>query len=83
MNLNSLTPEQRERLLKAAGGQLGMSPEALKNQLESGQLDALLSRLSPEQSGQIGALLKNPAAVSQLLQNPQVAELLKKFMKGI
>ena len=82
MQFGNLSPEQLSKLLGAAGGQLGMDPGQLKQQIESGNLSDITSKLTPEQSAQMGQLLSDPAAVQKLLSNPQVAGFLQNFMKG-
>ena len=74
-NLN-LTPEQKERLLSMAGKKLGQDPQALRAQVEGGQLDGLLGGLPAEKQAQVARLMNDPEAMQQFVQNPMVQKLL-------
>ena len=74
-NLN-LTPEQKEQLLSIAGKRTGKDPQALRAQLENGQLDGLLSGLPADKQAQVGRLMNDPEAMRQFVQNPMVQKLL-------
>lgn len=63
-----------------AGKKMGTDPEKLKKQMESGDMDAVLSGLSPTQRAQINGLLKNPQAVTELIASPKMQHLLKALM---
>lgn len=82
MQLGNLSPDQISKLLGIAGDKLGMQPDQIKNQIESGNLSELTNKLTPEQSQQMSQLLNDPAAVQKLLSNPQVAGFIQTFMKG-
>lgn len=81
MNMPSnIPPAQLDAILKMAGQKLGRDPQALKEQLEKGNLDQL--GINPQQQQQIGQLLKNPQALSQFLEQPQIKQMLNQLMKG-
>lgn len=77
----SPTPAGMDALLSAAGKQLGTDPQQLRAQLEKGDVQQLLGRMSPQRSAQIGKLLQNPQQLEQLLRSPQVKKLLDSFGK--
>ena len=62
MNQNQISPAQLELLLKMAGKQLHIDPQALRRQLENGDLSAL-----GNQQQQIQQLLNDPQKMQELL----------------
>lgn len=77
---SNLSPSQMDAMLKLAGQKLGRDPQAIKDQLENGNLDQL--GINAQQQQQIGQLLKNPQALSQFLEQPQIKQMLNQLMKG-
>lgn len=77
---SNIPPAQLDAMLKMAGKKLGRDPQALKGQLESGKLDQL--GINTQQQQQIGQLLKDPQALSQFLEQPQIKQMLNQLMKG-
>ncbi len=83
MNNNfDLSPEQTQRLLNMAGQQLGADPGQLKQQLENGGLNDLMSRMNPQQSARLGQLLQNPEELRKTLASPAVRLMLKNLLGG-
>lgn len=78
----NITPQQANALLALAGQKLGRDPQTLKSQLESGQLNALLQGMPAQQQQKLAALLNNQQAVSQLLENPQIRQMISQLTKG-
>lgn len=76
----NLSQEQMNRLLGVAGKKMGIDPENLKAQMDSGQLDGILQGLSGDQREKISGLMQNPAAMQQLISDPKVQQLLKGLM---
>ncbi|MBP1556436.1 MAG: hypothetical protein J6C75_02415 [Oscillospiraceae bacterium] len=79
-NLNGISPDKLDALLKTAGKRLGKDPQTLKNQLQSGNLNGL--GVSEQQQQQIGQLLKDPQALSQFFEQPQIKQMINQLMKG-
>lgn len=79
---SNITPQQADALLRLAGQKLGRDPQALKAQLQSGQLDSLVQGLPAEQRQKLASLLGNPQAMNQLLENPQLRQMLSQLTKG-
>ena len=77
---SNIPPSQLDAMLKMAGQKLGRDPQALKEQLEKGNLDQL--GINAQQQQQIGQLLKNTQALSQFLEQPQIKQMLNQLMKG-
>ncbi len=61
MNQNQISPAQLELLLKMAGKQLHIDPQALRRQLENGDLSALGNQQQMQQ------LLNDPQKMQELL----------------
>ncbi|MEG2174415.1 MAG: hypothetical protein RR135_02885 [Oscillospiraceae bacterium] len=69
-------------LLGIAGQKLGCDPQTLKNSLQNGHLDQITQGMPVQQKQNLTALLKNPQAMSQLLGNPQVKQMIEQITKG-
>lgn len=82
MNNFNLSEDKQRALLEMAGKKFGKSPEELKAQLESGQLDSLLGNIDTQKKDQINSLLQNPKALEAMLQNEQVKKLLGGLLGG-
>lgn len=80
MSQFQLSQSQMDQLLNMAGKKMGTDPEALKQQMQNGQANALLGALPKDKQAQISALMQNPQAVEQFMQNPKVQQLLKGLM---
>lgn len=80
MNNFNLSQDQLNRLLGVAGKKMGIDPENLKTQMESGKLDGILQGLSGDQRDKISGLMHDPAAMQQLISDPKVQQLLKGLM---
>lgn len=78
MNMN---PKSVEALLGVVSKKLGMSPDALKNQLEAGKFDKALGNMNPKDAAMFNAAVSNPKIVEQLMSAPQAQELYKKLTK--
>ena len=66
MNQNQISPAQLELLLKMAGKQLPIDPQALRRQLENGDLSALGNQQQQIQQ-QMQQLLNDPQKMQELL----------------
>lgn len=82
MNNPNLSPQKLDALLKIAGQKLGRDPQDLKNQLQNGQLDQVTKGMSPRQQQQIGSILSDRKKLGQMLESPQVKQMLEQLMKG-
>jgi hypothetical protein len=60
----------------------GLSPEAMRAALNSGNKEALLKSLSPRERELFYSLLADKEARDRLLSSPKVAELIKNLMNG-
>lgn len=74
-NLN-IPDEKLNALLKTVSARMGVSPDVLKQKLESGAFDKLTQSLSPKDSQTLNSALNNPMLAGMILQNPKVKEAL-------
>lgn len=80
MSQFQLSESQMDRLLNMAGKKMGTDPNQLKQQMQNGQANALLGALPKDKQAQINALMQDPQAVEQFMQNPKVQQLLRGIM---
>lgn len=65
-----------QKAIRAAANGLGVDPKELQN----GQSDALLGKLTPQQRAALQSVLQDQAALQKLLASPQAQAVLKNFM---
>lgn len=82
LNGPNLSDAKVNALLQMAGKKLGRDPDALRQQLEAGQLDSVLGKLSPEVRNQANSLLSDPKKLEELMANDNVKNLLSGLMGG-
>ncbi len=83
-NLNKrLSDSGSEDILNTAAKKLGCTPQQLKAQLQSGELERRI-RSAPKgsQLSGIAALMNDPAAMKKLMSDPAAAELIRKLRNG-
>ncbi len=82
MNNNmNFSDNQLNRLMQMAGKKMGTDPEKLKQQMESGNMDAIFKNLNENQRAQLMNFMNNPQAIEQLMSNPKIQTLLKDLMR--
>lgn len=74
--------EQIDNLANIAGRHLGKSPEEMKKAAQSGNLQQILSQMSPSQAKQLQKILSDENAAKKLLSTPQAQELLRRLSKN-
>ncbi len=82
MNQRDLDPSQIDEMLKTASKKLGTSPEALRQQLESGNLQSAFQKMGPKNAAKIQKIMSDPKLAEQFLSNAQIQAQLKKIMRG-
>ncbi|WP_037343886.1 hypothetical protein [Ruminococcus sp. FC2018] len=68
-------------LLAMASKKLGTSPQALKDQLERGDLSSALSSLPKDQANSLKQVIGDKNAAKSVLSSPQAQEIYKKLGK--
>ncbi len=69
--------EQLKNLVNTASKHLNTTPDALKAAAQSGNIQKLLSSLSPAQASQLERILSDEDAAKKLLSTPQAQALLR------
>ena len=76
MNINQ---NQLDGLLNVVSKKLGMSPQDLRQQLESGKFDKALNGMNPKDAATFQQVMQNPKIIEQLMSAPQAQALYKKI----
>lgn len=79
MNKNNIDPKSLNGLLDVVSKKIGVSPEKLKNDLESGKFDSAISGMSKSDAAKFQQAVKNPKLVEKLMSTPQAKALYKKL----
>ncbi len=75
------TPEQMSVLLKIASAKLGKDPIMLRQELESGSYDSILSGMGADKE-RLHRLLNDKQGLEALLSSQEVKTILKEIMGG-
>ncbi|MGN1403552.1 MAG: hypothetical protein ACI4XB_04440 [Ruminococcus sp.] len=79
MDRQKLDPKQVDQLLEAASKKLGVPPQQLKAELESGKYDKVLKNMNQKDSAMLQKVLQNPKMVEKLISSPQAKALYQKL----
>ncbi len=69
-----------DKLLAFAGRKMGVDPDSLKKDIESGNFQNL--NIPEDKKRQIGEILKDQEALNKILNNPNLQRLLDSLTKG-
>ncbi|MGN1126393.1 MAG: hypothetical protein ACI4RI_03035 [Ruminococcus sp.] len=67
-------------LLNGLSERLNTTPEQLKANLEKGNLDSVVSKMSSGQAKRLQKILDNPQQSEKILNSPQAQAIIKKLM---
>ena len=70
-----------EKMIQLASSKLGVSPEKLKNTLESGNLEDMLGSMRKEDADKLKKIMQDPSARKKLLSSPDAAKIIKKMQE--
>ena len=79
-NINA-DPKQMEQLLKVVSSKLGVSPESLRKDLESGKFDSALKNMKPAEAATFNKMISNPKLLEQFMSTPQAQALYNKLTR--
>lgn len=79
MDRQKLDPKQVDQLLDAVGKKLGVAPQQLKTELESGKYDNILRNMSQKDSAMLQKVLQNPKMMEKMISSPQAKALYQKL----
>ncbi|HKM31984.1 MAG TPA: hypothetical protein VJX95_00290 [Oscillospiraceae bacterium] len=71
-----------EALLYVASQKLGVSPDALKSSVESGNLDALAGNEASPEVDKLRSVMQDPEKAAEMLSSPQAKLLMALLNKG-
>ena len=81
MNNQNMNSKGMDAMLRVVSGKLGMSPEDLRTQIQSGKLDGAMQGMSQQDSQKLMNALSNPVMAQKILATPQAQEIIKKLQK--
>ncbi|MDD6644527.1 MAG: hypothetical protein PUE67_00450 [Oscillospiraceae bacterium] len=67
-------------LLNGLSERLNTTPEQLRANLEKGNLDSVVSKMSSGQAKRLQKILDNPQQSEKILNSPQAQAIIKKLM---
>lgn len=67
-------------LLNGLSERLNTTPQQLKDNLEKGNLDSVVSKMSSGQAKRLQKILDNPEQSEKILNSPQAQAIIKKLM---
>lgn len=79
MNRNNIDPNKASGLINAISKKIGVSPEKLKSELESGKFDSTLAAMNKNDAAKFQQALNNPKLVEKMMSTPQAVALYKKL----
>ncbi len=79
MNNANIDKEKMNGLLIAVSKKIGIPPEQLKNELESGKFDKALSSMNKSDAEKFRTVLSNPQLLEKMMSSPQAKALYKKL----
>jgi hypothetical protein len=82
LNNPNLSDVKKNALLAMAGKKLGQDPEALKQQIEAGQMESILSKMDPKAKAQMMSFLGDQKKMEALLSDDKVKTLLASLSGG-
>ncbi len=82
MKFSDFDKQKLNSLLQTVSQKLGVPPEQLRQDLQSGKFDSALRNMSAEDSSKLQQALKNPQMVEKLMSTPQAQALYKKLTGG-
>lgn len=79
MNKNNIDPKGLNGLLDIVSKKIGVAPEKLKQELESGKFDSAIAGMSKSDAAKFQQALNNPKLVEKLMSTPQAKAIYKKL----
>ncbi|MCD7730640.1 MAG: hypothetical protein LUI05_03985 [Oscillospiraceae bacterium] len=77
--MNDFNKANMNELINIVGKKLGVSPEQLKAELESGKFDSALKNMKPADEAKFNTILNNPKMLEQFMSTPQAKALYQKL----
>lgn len=80
--MNGLNDANMEQLIGIVSKKLGVPPEQLKSELESGKFNSALNSMKPADAAVFNKLISDPKALERFMSTPQAMALYKKLGGG-
>lgn len=82
MDKNNINSNQLNGLLNVVSKKIGVPPEQLRKELESGKFDSAISAMNKSDAMKFQQAVKNPAIIEKMMSTPQAQALYKKLSGG-
>ncbi len=79
MTAPQLSAAQTDNLIQALAQQLHCDPNQLRQQLQSGNIHAVTNSMDKNSAQQLQNLLQSPRQLQQVMNSPEMKELLRKL----
>lgn len=79
MNTNNIDPKKLNGLLDAVSKKIGVAPEKLRQELESGKFDSAISAMSKNDAVKFQQAVNNPKLIEKMMSTPQAQAIYKKL----
>lgn len=79
MNRNNIDPMKASGLINVISKKIGVAPDQLRKELESGKFDNTLSAMNQKDAAKFQQALNNPKLVEKMMSTPQAQALYKKL----
>lgn len=79
MNTNNIDPKKLNVLLNTVSRKIGVEPETLRKELESGKFDKAVSGMNPSEAEKFRQAVNNPKMIEKMMSTPQAKALYKKL----
>ena len=66
-----------DKMLKMASGQLGVTPDELKDLLKKGDLSAIMAKMNPDEAERLKSAMNNPDVKKNLMESPMAKNMNK------
>lgn len=79
MNTNNIDPNKLNGLLNAISKKIGITPDKLKKEFESGKFDSAISAMNKNDAAKFQQAVNNPKLIEKMMSTPQAQALYKKL----
>lgn len=80
--INGINNANMNELIGIVSRKLGVPPEQLKSELESGKFNSALNSMKPADAAMFNKIVSDPKALEKFMSTPQAMALYKKLSGG-
>ena len=77
--MKTMDPQRMDSWMNGAAQQLGVSPDALRNAMQSGNTSQLLSKMNPEDARMLQQALSDKNTAARILSSPEAQAIMQKL----